>query len=201
MTKQPVSHQDLTSRATILQHTADVVRMSSLLTKHILKEKEQMHLPYLAALQELLLRVRDHDASKLGEGEWDIFRVSTQELPNLTLGSPEYAAALVEMKDALAHHYEHNSHHPEYFPGGIGDMLPDNEVSAVFIEMCIDVYVVNRLVYSLEDMVDMQVNLYNPSPDVTMLLRALIELLYQLDVADMEAALTKMGQLGVTGKL
>lgn len=56
-----------------------------------------------------------HDASKLESPEKEVFDKVTPKLRGLTYGSPEYHASLREMGDALAHHYRHNSHHPEHY--------------------------------------------------------------------------------------
>lgn len=70
----------------------------------------------------LLQRGRDHDASKLQEPELPIFVEYTPKLKGLTYGSAEYKKCLAEMKPALDHHYEVNSHHPEFFGGDVGKM-------------------------------------------------------------------------------
>jgi hypothetical protein len=63
-----------------------------------------------------------HDASKLVEPEKSAFDVLTPRLKGLAYGSDEYRASLRELKPALQHHYEHNSHHPEHYPNGIAGM-------------------------------------------------------------------------------
>lgn len=70
---------------------------------------------------ELLERSDDHDLSKLTEPEKSIF----DRYPAHKSGpveSEEYRAKLVEMGEGLAHHYEHNRHHPEHFENGISGM-------------------------------------------------------------------------------
>lgn len=67
-------------------------------------------------------RAEVHDASKLVEPELSTFDVMTPKLKTSTYGSPEYKAFLVQMQPALAHHYAHNSHHPEHFKDGIRGM-------------------------------------------------------------------------------
>lgn len=67
-------------------------------------------------------RVHAHDRSKLEEPEKSTFDRVTPRLRELTYGSDEYKAALADMGDALKHHYEHNSHHPEHFANGIAGM-------------------------------------------------------------------------------
>jgi hypothetical protein len=63
-----------------------------------------------------------HDSSKLESPEKEAFDVLTPRLKELKYGSEEYRASLREMKPALEHHYQHNSHHPEHWPNGILDM-------------------------------------------------------------------------------
>jgi hypothetical protein len=60
-------------------------------------------------------RADAHDASKLVSPEKEVFDRVTPKLRGLTYGSPEYHASLAEMGEALRHHYQHNSHHPEHF--------------------------------------------------------------------------------------
>ena len=73
-------------------------------------------------IENLQARGMKHDLSKLKEPEKAIFDAVTPKLKTLTYGSEEYKAALTEMGEALAHHYAHNSHHPEHYPNGIEDM-------------------------------------------------------------------------------
>ena len=72
--------------------------------------------------QELFMRGRDHDDSKLKKEEFEIFVEYTPKLWGTTYGSDEYKQYLEEMKPALDHHYKHNSHHPEHFEKGMDDM-------------------------------------------------------------------------------
>jgi hypothetical protein len=60
-----------------------------------------------------------HDASKLMEVEKPVFDEFTPKLKASTYGSPEYMGFLDQMKPALDHHYEANSHHPEHYDKGI----------------------------------------------------------------------------------
>lgn len=71
-----------------------------------------------------LLRIRGaiHDESKLKSPEKEMFDVATPKLAGLTYGSDEYKAALAEMGEALEHHYQANSHHPEHFRNSIEGM-------------------------------------------------------------------------------
>ena len=72
-------------------------------------------------MEQLRVRGLDHDMSKLLPPEKDAFDILTPRLKGLTYGSDEYRACLREMKPALAHHYENNSHHPEHYAGGVAD--------------------------------------------------------------------------------
>jgi hypothetical protein len=67
-------------------------------------------------------RAARHDASKLEEPEKSVFDRVTPQMKALTYGSDEYKAALVQMGEALEHHYAHNSHHPQYFSNGFDGM-------------------------------------------------------------------------------
>lgn len=73
-------------------------------------------------VREMIRRALDHDASKLLPPEKEAFDGVTPLLRDLTYGSPEYHAGTARLGDALAHHYAHNSHHPQHFPNGIAGM-------------------------------------------------------------------------------
>jgi hypothetical protein len=64
---------------------------------------------------ELLRRGSVHDASKFSDAEKPAFDLVTPLLPGVTYGSPEYRALEDRVRPALEHHYQHNSHHPEYY--------------------------------------------------------------------------------------
>lgn len=67
-------------------------------------------------------RATAHDQTKLREPEKSIFDIATPKLRSLTYGTEEYKEALVEIKEALDHHYQYNSHHPEHYVNGIDGM-------------------------------------------------------------------------------
>lgn len=73
-------------------------------------------------MEHLRNRAHLHDASKLQEPEKSMFDEYTPRLRALTYGSDEYKTALKDMGVALAHHYAHNSHHPEHHTMGVGGM-------------------------------------------------------------------------------
>jgi hypothetical protein len=63
-----------------------------------------------------------HDRTKLQEPEKSIFDEFTPKLKDVTYGSDEYKSYLNQMQVALKHHYEYNSHHPEFHKNGIKGM-------------------------------------------------------------------------------
>lgn len=72
--------------------------------------------------RQLFQRAMDHDRSKLEEPEKSAFDRETPLLKELTFGSDEYKASLERLKEALTHHYKHNSHHPEHYENGVAGM-------------------------------------------------------------------------------
>ncbi|HEU0164408.1 MAG TPA: DUF5662 family protein [Thermomicrobiales bacterium] len=72
--------------------------------------------------RELEDRGEAHDASKLREPEVSLFDQAYADLGAVEYGSEGYQNALVQARQALDHHYAHNRHHPEHFPGGVNDM-------------------------------------------------------------------------------
>lgn len=68
----------------------------------------------------LVIRKSCHDYTKLCEPEKSAF--AAKKLSEIEFGSEEYQENLKKIKDALDHHYEHNSHHPEHFLNMIDDM-------------------------------------------------------------------------------
>ena len=83
--------------------------------KHIKRVNELL----IVGATELLSRGRFHDNSKLESPEKELFDEYTPKLKNCTYGSSEYQQYLEELKVALDHHYQHNSHHPEFYSNGI----------------------------------------------------------------------------------
>lgn len=73
-------------------------------------------------IRNLQARSEHHDKSKLQEPEKSMFDVFTPRLKEIDFGSDEYKQALSDMGAALAHHYEHNRHHPEHFDNGVNGM-------------------------------------------------------------------------------
>ena len=73
-------------------------------------------------IRELLTRQEQHDQSKLEPPEVEAYDAMTHQLRDITYGSDEYRRILREQKPAIAHHYAHNRHHPEYHANGYRDM-------------------------------------------------------------------------------
>lgn len=86
--------------------------------EHILRVRELLYI----VQNKLEARGFAHDQSKLQQPEKYTFDTCTAKLKAMTYGSPEYKAALLDLKPALDHHYAENSHHPEHYAGGVDDM-------------------------------------------------------------------------------
>ena len=71
------------------------------------------------ASSELIRRANIHDNSKLESPEKELFDEFTPKLKGCTYGSDEYKEYLKELKVALDHHYQNNSHHPEHYENGV----------------------------------------------------------------------------------
>ena len=71
---------------------------------------------------DICQRIAVHDASKLQEPEKSMFDEWRPKLDAFEYGTSEYMDAVAGMGTAINHHYEHNSHHPEYYEDGINDM-------------------------------------------------------------------------------
>lgn len=76
---------------------------------HILKVQQHM----AAVMGNLLDRANVHDQSKYSPEEIGLV-VGKPAFDKYEYMSKEERAALAAVKDSLAHHYAHNSHHPEY---------------------------------------------------------------------------------------
>ena len=86
--------------------------------KHIDRVSELLN----GAADELKGRGLIHDKTKLSSPEKELFDIYTPKLKDCTYGSEEYQTYLKELKVALDHHYENNSHHPEHYDDGIDGM-------------------------------------------------------------------------------
>lgn len=91
-------------------------------TQDTLNHMDKVRARLLEMQHGLMIRGIDHDASKLEEPEKTGYDQLTIKLKDCAYGSDEYKAALEEAKPTIAHHYAHNSHHPEHYESGIAGM-------------------------------------------------------------------------------
>lgn len=85
---------------------------------HIRKVRKNLE----AVIERLIDRGQAHDASKLAEPELSGYAALQANLAEIAYPSPEYSAALEAARPVIDHHYAANDHHPDHYPGGIGDM-------------------------------------------------------------------------------
>lgn len=78
------------------------------------------------AIMELQRRADFHDVSKLKSPEAEMFAEFGPKLRGMTYDpnnpDSEYEKCREQMGEALKHHYENNSHHPEHFEHGVDEM-------------------------------------------------------------------------------
>lgn len=73
-------------------------------------------------IEQLFQRGLKHDLFKLSEPELSSFTKYTPLLKETQYDSKEYYKCLKSMKNAINHHYQNASHHPEYYKHGITEM-------------------------------------------------------------------------------
>lgn len=71
---------------------------------------------------DLLERMLKHDSTKFESPEIETYDKFAGNLQGVEYNSPEYRATIEQMRPAIEHHYQHNSHHPEHYPNGIDGM-------------------------------------------------------------------------------
>lgn len=77
----------------------------------------------MLSIENLQERLLCHDDSKLVDPERSAYEGLDEKLAGIEFGSIQYQLAIRgHLGDALAHHYDNNSHHPEHYPDGITDM-------------------------------------------------------------------------------
>lgn len=91
-------------------------------TKDTLEHIENVKKKIEIMIDNLNIKGKNHDKSKLESPEKEIFDIYTPKLKHSTYGSDEYKGYLKEMKVALDHHYKNNKHHPEHNENGIRAM-------------------------------------------------------------------------------
>jgi len=87
--------------------------------KDTLKHRETVRVFLNSIRYKLYIRGLEHDASKLQSPEKEAFDKVVFKLKDMEYGSKEYKASLQEIKPALVHHNENNTHHPEHWEDGI----------------------------------------------------------------------------------
>ncbi len=74
-------------------------------------------------IEELIIRIEEHDLSKLSEPEKSILDKYTPMLGNIMFGSDKYKEIMKKMKPMTEHHYAKNkNHHPDLVVGGVAGM-------------------------------------------------------------------------------
>lgn len=74
------------------------------------------------AIHDLVNRSTSHDLSKLTEPELSTYNEFVPLLREAEFGTEEYERIRQAMGPGLAHHYEHNAHHPESSEYGVDGM-------------------------------------------------------------------------------
>ena len=92
-----------------MEYTTDQCKKDT--KDHINQVREFM----MIVINNLSNRALIHDQSKLESPEIELFTEYTPKLKNSTYGSDEYKSFLEGLGEALKHHYQNNSHHPEHY--------------------------------------------------------------------------------------
>ncbi len=73
-------------------------------------------------ITKLLNRITWHDHTKIQSPEKEILDQVIPKLSQMEYGSAEYTQSVKELEPMSQHHYENNSHHPEFYSDGIKGM-------------------------------------------------------------------------------
>jgi len=76
----------------------------------------------LMVIAHLMDRAWKHDASKFESPEKEYYDKFSPKLRTTEYGSQEYKDYLVKMQPGIDHHYQNNSHHPEFYVDGVDGM-------------------------------------------------------------------------------
>jgi hypothetical protein len=96
--------------------------MPSAYLTDLIDHKRRVALYLSCVANELFRRAAAHDNSKFAPEEYDAYEAALPGLQQHAYGTLEYRAELARIQPAIAHHYAANDHHPEHFPGGVGEM-------------------------------------------------------------------------------
>jgi hypothetical protein len=96
----------------------DIERTRQETLAHIVQVRESL----FEITSNLHRRAFVHDASKLQEPELSGFAQMHLSPAASAYGTPAYDTMLAEAQETVAHHYAHNSHHPQFYENGIAGM-------------------------------------------------------------------------------
>lgn len=86
---------------------------------HIAMVREYM----MKSVSNLQYRLLHHDDSKLVEPERSAYEGLNEALEGIPFGTNWYRQKIKDhLGEALTHHYEHNSHHPDHWDDGVEGM-------------------------------------------------------------------------------
>lgn len=88
----------------------------------VLEHKRLVGFYLQCVITALVTRAVVHDFSKFSPEELSPYARMLPRFAKAEYGSEEYKACFDEVQPALAHHFTYNSHHPEFYSGGINDM-------------------------------------------------------------------------------
>lgn len=97
--------------------------------EHIGKVQGRIH----ECTNNLIVRAERHDRSKLQEPEKSAYDALMlfKSSHDMVYGSADYAEGLKILGPALDHHYEHNSHHPQFWTWPIPDSPEEEEIAVL----------------------------------------------------------------------
>lgn len=97
--------------------------------EHIGKVQGRIH----ECTNNLIVRASRHDASKLVEPEKSAYDnlMRFKSSHDMVYGSPDYAEGLKILGPALDHHYQANSHHPQFWTWPIPDSQEAEEIAVL----------------------------------------------------------------------
>lgn len=134
-----------------------------LISEHILKVQGHM----ASVLSNLTNRMTVHDQSKFTEQELGLV-MGKPSFDKYEYMSKEERQALESVKESLQHHYNNNSHHPEFYASGVNGMSLFD-----LIEMVCDWKAASEMSPngSLEGSIEYNTERFNLSPEIVKILR------------------------------
>lgn len=89
---------------------------------HVWPHIHHVQLFLMRIIEEIHVRMFNHDLSKLSRPEVKTFTEYANQLSELEEGTFAYKRVLKAMNEALNMHYANNRHHPEHHKNGVDDM-------------------------------------------------------------------------------